>query len=94
MHHRYVHDHCGTQSSLFGVIVFSRAFLGRRWTEAEFQALQHKRVFLVLHGVDPEDLGTLRPELSDRISISSDVGPARIADAIVASIRAPRPHEH
>lgn len=83
----------GTQSSLFGVIVISKAFFGRRWTEAELEALQHKRVFLVLHGVEPEYLGALRPELADRFSISSDVGPSRVADAIVASIRAPRPHD-
>ena len=83
----------GTRSSLFGVIVISKSFFGRRWTEAELQALLHKRVFLVLHGVEPEALAALRPELANRFSISSDVGVERIADAIVASIQAPRPDD-
>lgn len=80
----------GTRSSLFGILVISPDFFGRRWTEAELDALQHKRLFLVRHGVEAEALGELRPELADRVSIDSDAGPSRIAEAIVAAIRTPR----
>ena len=84
----------GTQSSLFGVFVISKAFFGRRWTEAEVGALQDKRIFVVLHGVDVEELAAFRPELANRLTISTDVGPARIAEALIASIRTPRPEDH
>jgi uncharacterized protein YjbI with pentapeptide repeats len=83
----------GTRSSLFGVIVISSAFFGRRWTEAEFAALKSKRVFVVRHGVSIEELVDLRAELADHLTISADEGPARIADALVAAIRAPRPED-
>lgn len=83
----------GTRSSLFGVFVISKAFFGRRWTEAEFAALKSKRMFVVRHGVGPEELAALRPELADRLSIATDVGPQRIAEALIAAIRAPRPED-
>jgi hypothetical protein len=84
----------GTQSSLFGVFVISKAFFGRRWTEAEVAALQDKRMFLVLHGVDVEELAAFRPEMANRLAISTDAGVARIAEALVTSIRAPRPEDY
>jgi hypothetical protein len=84
----------GTQSSLFGVFVISKAFFGRRWTEAEVRALQDRRMFVVLHGVDVEELAAFRPEMANRLTISTDVGSTRIAEALVTSIRTPRPEDH
>jgi uncharacterized protein YjbI with pentapeptide repeats len=84
----------GTQSSLFGVVVISKAFFGRRWTEAEVEALQGKRMFVVLHGVDVDELAAFHPEMANRLTISTDAGAAHIAEALVTSIRTPRPDDH
>ena len=81
----------GLRSSLFGVVILSKDFFGRRWTEAEFEVLQNRRIFLVRHGVTLDELENLRPELTHRRSISSDVGPAKSAEALLAAIRTPRP---
>jgi uncharacterized protein YjbI with pentapeptide repeats len=79
----------GTKASLFGVVVLSKAFFGRHWTEAELAALTTKRVFLVLHGLEPEDLRRLRPELENRFHALSSWGLDRVADSLIAAISAP-----
>jgi len=84
----------GTQSSLFGVLVISKAFFGRRWTETEAEGLQNRRIFVVLHGVDVEELAAFHPEMANRLTISTDAGAAHIAEALVKSIRTPRPKDH
>jgi hypothetical protein len=77
----------GTKGSLFGVIVLSRDFMGRRWTEAELAALLSKRLFVVLHGLTPQDIATLRPEIQDKVSLGSELGADRLADALVTAVR-------
>lgn len=79
----------GTTASLFGVVVLSKAFFGRRWTEEEWAALSRKRLFLVLHGVTPEQLCALRPGLEDYAFARSDSGVEAIADALITAIRQP-----
>jgi hypothetical protein len=79
----------GTRASLFGVVILSRDFFGRRWTEAELAALWSKRVFVVLHGVAAQELRTLRPEIEDRVCLSSELGAERLADELLAAVRAP-----
>lgn len=59
----------GIDSSLFGIVVVTRNFFGRRWTEAEIEALMRRRIFLVLCGVTAEDLATIRPTLADRYAV-------------------------
>jgi hypothetical protein len=59
----------GIASSLFGIVVLSKSFFGRRWTEAEIEALGRRRVFLVLYGITAEDLATIRPALADRYAV-------------------------
>ena len=79
----------GTRASLFGVAVLSREFFGRRWTEAELRALSAKRIFVVLHGLDPAELEVLCPALRDKVSYPSTRGPEKIADELVEAIRTP-----
>jgi hypothetical protein len=79
----------GIESSLFGVVVISKSFFGRRWTEAEFQALMGKRIFLVLNGLNTESLHTIRPELADRYAISFELGAQKVADKLIEAIRRP-----
>jgi len=84
----------GIDSSLFGVVVISKTFFGRRWTETEIQSLMAKRVFLVLSGVKAESLATLRPELADRYAVPFELGPQKVADKLIEAIRrSPDAHE-
>jgi len=81
----------GIDGSLFGVIIVSPDFFGRRWTEAELNALENKRVFLVLHGVAAESLQALRPTLADRYSVPASLGSDRVAEKLLEAVRrAPR----
>jgi hypothetical protein len=82
----------GIKGSLFGVVVITEDFFGRRWTEAELDVLTQKRIFLVLHNVQAEDLRRLRPGLEDRFSIESDLGAEQIADKLIESIQQPPRH--
>jgi hypothetical protein len=79
----------GTRASLFGVVILSPQFFGRRWTEEEFAALSRKRMFLVLHGVTPQQLYAARPELKERVCARADAGIENIADALLAAMRVP-----
>jgi uncharacterized protein YjbI with pentapeptide repeats len=79
----------GAEASLFGVLIISPEFFGRRWTEAEINALQRKRLFLVLHGIDAEELGILRPDLADCFYLSTRLGIDHIAERLVAASRKP-----
>jgi hypothetical protein len=79
----------GIDSSLFGIIVISKSFFGRRWTEAEIEALGRRRVFLVLYGVTAEDLATIRPALADRYAVPFRLGVEKVADKLVEAVRRP-----
>jgi hypothetical protein len=79
----------GIDSSLFGIAVVSRSFFGRRWTEAEIEALMRRRIFLVLYGVTAEDLATIRPTLADRYAVPFHLGVEKVADKLIEAIRRP-----
>ena len=66
-----------------------RNFFGRRWTEAETEALQQRRIFLVLHDITPEELQQIRPALADRYSLPSSIGIDRIVEKLLEAIRRP-----
>lgn len=79
----------GVKGSLFGIIVISDDFFGRRWTETELDTLTQKRIFLVLHGVQAEELKRLRPGLEDRYCIDSQLGANTVADKLIEAIQRP-----
>jgi uncharacterized protein YjbI with pentapeptide repeats len=79
----------GIDSSLFGIVVVSKSFFGRRWTEAEIKALTRRRVFLVLNGVSAEELATIRPALAGRYAVPFQLGVEKVADKLVEAIRRP-----
>jgi hypothetical protein len=79
----------GTQASVFGIAVVSPRFFGRRWTEAELTALEQKRMFLVLHDMDAEDLAKLRPSLAKRLCLRSEIGSEALAQALLEAARHP-----
>jgi uncharacterized protein YjbI with pentapeptide repeats len=81
----------GIDSSLFGIAVVSKSFFGRRWTEAEIEALMRRRIFLVMYGVTAEDLATIRPALADRYAVPFELGAEKVADKVIEAIRRPGP---
>lgn len=69
----------GTQKSEFAIIVISRNFFGREWTERELAELlarqnenKQKIVLPLLHGISLDELKEKYPELGDIQCISSD----------------------
>lgn len=69
----------GTQKSEFAIIVISKNFFGREWTERELAELlarqnenKQKIVLPLLHGISLEELKEKYPELGDIQCISSD----------------------
>ena len=81
----------GIKSSVFGIVIISKNFFGRKWTEVELDMLMKKKIFLVLHQFTAEDLYTLRPALVERYAIPAIVGVERIAEQLIEAIRqAPR----
>jgi hypothetical protein len=81
----------GIRSSVHGVIVISPRFFARRWTEFELAALVSRpnRIFLVLHGVQPEAIGNVRPELADRRMLTTDGGLDAVADQLIEAATQP-----
>src|SRR6266542_1884635 len=81
----------GVRSSRYGIIVLSKSFFGRRWTEAEFQALSGTQLFLVLHGVRPDRLEEIRRGLGEQVTLSTDDGVNEVARRIADDVRRRRP---
>lgn len=75
----------GIAGSVHGIVILSRDYFGREWTEREFNALAHKRLFVVLHGLRVADLPD-RPELRDRVLLTTDLPIDQIADRLVQAI--------
>ena len=82
----------GIRSSRYGIVVLSKAYFGRKWTEIEYQALSRSEVFLVLHGVSPDRLDEIRMGMSDRVALSSEQGVAQLARIIAENVRTRRRH--
>jgi predicted aspartyl protease len=67
----------GVLNSRFAIVVFSKAFMRRRWTEHELNALfarerTGKTIILPLwHGVTQEDIGEYSPAFVDRFALDS-----------------------
>lgn len=82
----------GIRSSRYGIVILSRYYFGRKWTELEFEALSRSEVFLILHGISPEELDEIRPCMSDRVALSSEYGAAELARIISENVRKRRHH--
>jgi hypothetical protein len=59
--------------------------------QKQLEALNHRRIFLVLQGLTIEEIAKLQPELADRYALSTVIGADKIAEKLVDAIRtAPR----
>ena len=70
----------GLASSRFGVVILSRAFFEKEWTQKELDALvarddgREKVILPVWHGVTRADVVRWSPLLADRLAVSSATG--------------------
>lgn len=69
-------DH-GIAGSKFGVVVISRAFVGKNWPEHELRGLVNRdieddfRILPIWHGVTKAEVKLLSPSLADKIAIDT-----------------------
>lgn len=69
----------GLLSSRFGIVVLSKAFFKKNWTEYELNGLAalerngRKVVLPIWHGVTREDVLRYSPPLADRVAVQSDL---------------------
>jgi len=81
----------GINGCLFGVVILSRNFFHRYWTEHELENIvaRRKRIFVVLHDIDRSELETTYPQLRDLFTASTADGIDRVADELIEAIRRP-----
>jgi hypothetical protein len=77
----------------FGVVILSRAFLSKQWTQRELAALaareisgKTKVILPVWHGVDHEFIVGRSPVLADRLGVSTDLGIEKVATEVSRAI--------
>ncbi len=73
----------------FGVVVLSREYFGRKWTEYELEKLLSKRMVVILHRIQPDAAISLYPGLGDKIMLTSDLGVNSLSHMITETIRRP-----
>jgi TIR domain len=84
----------GLAHSRLGIVVLSRAFFEKQWTQLELGALLNikvsrgNRVVPIWHGINHEFLIDKSPMLADLKAIRSDDGIPRIAEAIISLLYA------
>jgi hypothetical protein len=70
-------DH-GIIGSKFGVVVISRAFIGKNWPEHELRGLVNRdveddfRILPIWHGVTKAEVKSLSPSLADKIAVDTN----------------------
>ena len=80
----------GLKHSSYGIVVFSKAFFSKAWTQYELDGLierelQGGKVLLpVWHGVGHSDLLGFSPSLAGRFAFRSDEGVIRVAEKLQA----------
>lgn len=78
----------GILGSRFGIVVISKAFIGRPWPEHELRGLvnrdveQDLKILPIWHGVTKADVTRFSPSLSDKFAINT-----QLVDAQAASIQ-------
>jgi TIR domain len=84
----------GLVQSRFGVIVLSKSFFQKNWTDYELRSLLSREVsgggkviITILHGLTPKELVSFSPYLADKISLQSDANIVRVACSLIEVIR-------
>ena len=81
----------GLRNSEFGVVVISRDFMNKDWTNRELDgilALEHgpKRLLPIWHGVERTDVEKYSPTVAGRFAVRSAIGVEAVADALCRSM--------
>jgi hypothetical protein len=84
----------GLRQSRFGIVVLSRAFFNKKWSQYELDGLteiemrgRDKVLLPIWHGVDHSEVLTYSPSLANRKAISSEEGMDRVVAAIIRVVR-------
>jgi len=79
----------GLRHSRYGVVVLSKAFFQKRWTQIELGALieregeEAKVILPVWHGVEVNEVRAVSPILADRLAVKSSQGIDIVVKAII-----------
>ena len=88
----------GIAAARFGIVVISRAFIGRPWPEHELRGLvsrdveQDLRILPIWHGVSKRQVSEWSPSLSDKFAIDTQRDDAQ--EAAIKILRNVRPDLH
>jgi hypothetical protein len=85
----------GLARSTYGVVILSPAFLRKAWPQRELDGLVarqtidgHKAILPVWHRVTPRRVVAFSPTLADQLAANTRNGIPRVAEEIVAAVRA------
>lgn len=79
----------GLAESRFGVVVLSRAFFAKEWTQRELNGLaalespERKVILPIWHGVDQRFVATYSPILADRLAVNTAMGLGLVATQVL-----------
>ncbi|MFI5285405.1 MAG: toll/interleukin-1 receptor domain-containing protein [Candidatus Dormibacteria bacterium] len=82
----------GLRSARYGLVVLSRSFFAKQWTQAELGALfalmmqERAKVLPVWHGLSSGDIAQYAPLLANRLAARSDEGATNLAARVLARI--------
>jgi len=81
----------GINGTLFGVVILSESFFHRYWTMHELDELvaRRKRIFIVLHNVDRNELSDAYPQLRDLFTVSTTEGIDAVAAKLIEATQRP-----
>lgn len=79
----------GLSKSRFGIVVLSRDFFNKNWTNWELDGLLQRQlnstnnlILPVWHNIDKEDILAYSPSLADKVAIKSDIGIEKVVNRI------------
>jgi hypothetical protein len=79
----------GLAESSYGVVILSKAFFSKYWTQRELSGLvarestNQKVILPVWHGVDHQFIAHYSPTLADKLAVSTDRGISHVASEIM-----------
>jgi hypothetical protein len=84
----------GLKDSEYGIVVLSKSFFKKEWTQTELSALQTKSIHAgkkvvlpVWYNISKEEIASYSPLLSDTFALSNKIGIKAIASKIVTQIK-------
>jgi hypothetical protein len=85
----------GLANSLYGVVILSPAFFGKKWTQNELAALvaleepDRRRIFPVWHQLGVAEITEAMPILADVVAVQSSMGIPGVVRELLRAIRVP-----